>query len=90
MSDHKICDTLFNQLDFTDKLIEAHLDQAPEGSARFVPRDAEAYRSFMESLGKNGNDVVSPYDHFYMKEAAKRGNPEEIAQKIQDLYDEHP
>jgi len=27
-------------------------------------------------------EVVSPYDHFFMKEALKKGNPEEIAAKI--------
>ena len=38
---------------------------------------------------KEGGKVVSPYDHFFMQEAAARGNPEEIAMKILALEREH-
>ena len=59
-------------------LIEAHLSgqNGTQGSANYVDRDAESYRTF---LNEYGDSVVSPYDHFYMREAAKRGNPEAIA-----------
>ena len=95
LTDHKICDTLFNQFDFTDKLIEAHLashagEKVKKGSATMLERDAEAYRQFIDSMSKPGDGVVSPYDHFYMKEALKKGNPEEIADKIFKLANEHP
>lgn len=30
-------------------------------------------------------EVVSPYDHFWMREALKKGNPEEIAAQIIEL-----
>lgn len=34
--------------------------------------------------------MVSPFDHFYMREAVKRGNPEKIAEEIRALELEHP
>ena len=48
LTDGEICAMLFDNLSFTEKLIEAHLDQAnTQGSAVFVERDAEAYRQFL-------------------------------------------
>ena len=43
-----------------------------------MDRDAESYRKLMDTQLEKSN-VVSPYDHFFMKEAAKRGSPELIA-----------
>lgn len=55
-----------------------------------MERDAESYRQFLDEHIEGGPGVVSPYDHFYMKEAVKRGKPEDIAQKIFELQNEHP
>ena len=81
VSDHKICDLLFNKLSFTDKLIEEHLSSKPTqgGAAVFVDRDPESYREFLNKQMSSKGEVVSPYDHFWMREALKKGNPEEIA-----------
>ena len=89
VTDHKICDLLFNRLSITDKLIEAHLSgqNGAQGSANYVERDAEEYRRF---LNEYGDSIVAPYDHFFMQEAAKRGNPEVIAEQILALQQEHP
>ena len=65
-------------------LIEAHLSNSngAQGNANYIERDAEDYRRF---LNEYGDSIVAPYDHFFMKEAAKRGKPEEIAAKILEL-----
>ena len=94
ISDGKICEFLFNQLSFTDKLIDEHLlESSADGKqvreATFVERDAESYRDFLNRQMSSEGDVVAPYDHFWMRENVKRGNPEEIAQKIMDLENEH-
>lgn len=96
LDDSQICKMLFGNLTFTDKLIEQHLQLPNEfgnvnedmGRAKFVARDAESYRNFLNTSGARG--VVSPYDHFFMKESTRKGNPEEIAQQIFDLQNEHP
>lgn len=70
LNDGEICSMLFDNLSFTDKLIEAHLANTNgEGSATFVERDAESYRRFLNKFGSDG--IVSPFDHFYMKEAVR-------------------
>ena len=65
-------------------LIEAHLSDSngAQGRANYIERDAEDYRRFLNEYGES---IVAPYDHFFMREAAKRGNPEEIAAKILEL-----
>ena len=55
--------------------------------ASFLPRDAESYRTFLDEMQRQR--IVSPYDQFYMKEAARKGNPEEIAAKLLELQQEH-
>ena len=77
LTDGEICALLFENLSFTDKLISEHLSQTSQGSAVFVERDAESFRQFLNKQGAKG--PVSPYDHFYMKESVRRGNPEHIA-----------
>jgi len=90
LTDHEICSMLFNSLTFTDKLIESHLSGVrSEGNAVFVERDAESYRRFLDKQG-SGETVIAPYDHFFMKEKLKQGNPEEISAKIFALEQEHP
>jgi len=49
-----------------------------------VERDAESYRQFVNKQG-SGDGMIAPYDHFYMKEALKKGNPEAISAKINEL-----
>ena len=92
LSDHEICSMLFNNLSFTDKLIASHLSETRDshkGNAVFVERNAENYRQFVNEQG-SGDGLIAPYDHFYMKEALKKGNPEEITAKIFELQNEHP
>ena len=71
-------------------LIEAHLNgqNGAQGNANYIERDAESYRSFLNEY--YSDSIVAPYDHFYMREAAKRGNPEAIAAQIIELQREHP
>lgn len=80
-TDHQICDLLFNKFSFTDKLIEEHLGGSRDGSASFVERDPQSYRRFIEAQS-SGETVVSPFDQFYMREAVRKGNPEEIYVQI--------
>jgi len=91
LSDQQICDFLFNKLSFTDKLIDAHLspEQKKEGSAVYVGRDAESYRNFIDESLRLAQQQASPFDHFYMQEAARKGNPEELAAKIFELSNEY-
>lgn len=80
-TDYQICDLLFNKFSFTDKLIQEHLEGTRAGSATFVERDPESYRRFIEQQSSKEN-VVSPFDQFYMREAVRRGNPEDIYAEI--------
>ena len=47
-----------------------------------MPRDPKAFREFMT---RSENQIVSPYEHFYMREALKKGDTEAIYQKIKEL-----
>ena len=54
LDDHQICDFLLNKLSFTDLLIEAHLNlknsNEGESQAKFIKRDAENYRNFVNEF----------------------------------------
>lgn len=53
----------------------------PKGRSKgveFVKRDAKALRKFKNRPG----DYVPAYDHFFMREAVRKGNPEELFWKI--------
>lgn len=61
-------------MNFTDKLIEEHLELAAKSSKatpHLVPRDAKKFREFVEAtyLAKDRED---PFSHFYLKEAKNR------------------
>lgn len=91
LADQQICDILFNKLSFTDKLIEAHLSKTQKGKSdrvSFVERDPESFRNFMDEQMRTESKYVAPYDLFYMEEAQKRGKPEEILAKINELDNE--
>ena len=75
-SDKEILNTILSNMNFTEQLIEEHLKvkkstEAKPAKARFVPRDAEKYRKFVESayISKDRED---PYTHFYLKEAKNK------------------
>ena len=50
LSDQQICDFLFSNLTFTDKLIEEHLNSTSSEAGNFLTRDAESYREFINDL----------------------------------------
>lgn len=86
-SDEKIAKFLFSDLRFTDDLIQEHLDnlfskEKTQAEPNFVPRDPTAFRKFMT---RPDPLVVSPYDHFYMREALKKGDPQAIYEEIKKL-----
>jgi hypothetical protein len=75
-SDKEILNTILINMNFTDQLIEEHLklkkaDQKPTQQARFLPRDAEKYRKFVEST-YNSKDREDPFTHFYLREAKNK------------------
>mmetsp|Transcript_36750 Transcript_36750/g.44952 ORF Transcript_36750/g.44952 Transcript_36750/m.44952 type:complete len:473 (+) Transcript_36750:201-1619(+) len=92
LADQQICDFLFKSLSFTDHLIEEHLRKGGKkqnkSTARLMERDAESFRAFMYELGREAR-FVSPYDHFFMQEAQKKGRPQDIAAEILKLNQEH-
>ena len=61
-------------MNFTDLLIEEHLKlkkTQPKVEARYVPRDAEKYRNFVESTYYS-KDREDPYSHFFLTEAKNK------------------
>jgi hypothetical protein len=75
-SDKEILNTILTNMNFTDQLIEEHLKVKKAGDsknakARFVPRDAEKYRNFIEST-YNSKDREDPFTHFFLKEAKNK------------------
>lgn len=61
-------------MNFTDQLIEEHLKQKKgdnKAQPRYVPRDAEKYRKFVESTYYS-KDREDPYSHFFLTEAKNK------------------
>lgn len=80
-TDKEILNTILLNLSFTDQLIEEHLKgKAEKTEVKYVPRDAEGYRRFVESTYQS-KDREDPYTHFYLKEA--RGK-EQMKQMLED------
>ena len=80
---------LFHDLSFTDDLIKEHLTKLQKNLAKpvkkgpnFVPRDPTSFRKFMT---RPQNEIIAPYEHFYMREALKKGNPEGLYAQIKQL-----
>ena len=75
-SDKEILNTILVNMNFTDQLIEEHLKLKKGGDskpaqARFVPRDADKYRKFVESTYFS-KDREDPFTHFFLKEAKNK------------------
>lgn len=71
-SDKEILNTILVNMNFTEQLIEEHLKKPnSKVQRRFVPRDAENYRKFVESTYFS-KDREDPYTHFFLKEAKNK------------------
>lgn len=71
-SDKELLNTILLNLNFTDSLIEEHLrGSAKKDAPKYVPRDAEKFRNFIEST-YDSKDREDPFTHFYLKEARNR------------------
>ena len=75
-SDKEILNTILVNMNFTEQLIEEHLKLRKDGKptssqTRFVPRDAEKYRKFVESTYYS-KDREDPYTHFFLSEAKNK------------------
>ena len=71
-SDKEILNTILLNLNFTDGIIEEHLNLASrKNKPRLVPRDAKTFREFVEST-YSSKDREDPFTHFYLKEAKNR------------------
>ena len=74
---------ILGNLNFTEQLIEEHLNKKKEQkitSTKLVPRDAEKFRRFVESTYAS-KDREDPYSHFFLKEAR---NTEKINKMMND------
>jgi len=79
-SDREILNIILLNLDFTDQLIQEHLGAKAKGEPKYVGRDAEQFRKFVQST-YHSKDREDPYTHFYLKEAR---HTEKINQMIRE------
>ncbi len=75
-SDKEILNTILVNMNFTDQLIEEHLNirkagDSKQSETRFLPRDAEKYRKFVAS-SYTSKDREDPFTHFFLKEAKNK------------------
>jgi hypothetical protein len=75
-SDKEILNTIMVNMNFTEQLIEEHLrlkktEPAKQSEARYVPRDADKYRQFVEST-YHAKDREDPYSHFFLTQAKNK------------------
>jgi hypothetical protein len=68
-------------MDFTDKLIEEHLNQKERPTGDFLPRDPASFRKAIESDFK----IQSPYNQFFIIEALKKGDVKGIWDELMHL-----
>jgi len=75
-SDKEILNIILLNLNFTDQLIEEHLNLnknkiSKASTAKFVPRDSSNFRRFVESTYFS-KDREDPFTHFYLKESVQK------------------
>ena len=88
-SDKEIMDMLLKNLNFTDNLIEQHLEpkKQEQQDPTFAPRDANAYREFVKSTYFS-KDQEDPFTHFYIKESGKIERVHKTFDEYQNKYTE--
>ena len=82
LSDGKLARFILHDSEFSDLLVEEHLKKlagtakktADAKKVKFLERDAGSFRKFRSQQASQ----MSPFNHFYVREAMNRGDPEAI------------